>query len=113
MSEQESKRSKGDIEGAVDNTKEVVRELRAQRRFKIRINSTDSEQEDVPVGIQGHVFLIKRDTEVVVPESVVEVLRGATKTLFRQRKRADGEGNELVPYQAPRFPFEVLGEVKK
>jgi hypothetical protein len=83
--------------------------LKGQKLIKIRIPSTETQKDPVPVGVNGYTYLIKRDHTVEVPESVVEVLNNAVATLYDQKEREDGnEGMELVPYDALRFPFQTF-----
>jgi len=99
---------KRDDEGVDDNIKEISDSLRKQKKVKIIIPSSESERDDVVVGICGYTYIIKRDHPVSVPESVVKVLRDAVVTQYKQVPRPDGNGNELVPYQSPRYPFQVI-----
>lgn len=95
-------------ESSIDNTREVASELRKQKKAKIMIPSTEHDREPVSVGVNGYVFLIQRDKEVEVPESVVQVLRDAKLTTYRQKKREDGEGNESIPIVSQRWAFQIL-----
>ena len=46
-----------------------------------------------------------------VPKAVIEVLNNCIVKLYSQRRRPDGEGNELVEHKALRFPYQrVAGE---
>lgn len=78
--------------------------LRVQKKVKIIIPSTEFEKDPVTVGINGYVYQIKRDEPVEVPGSVLGVLMEAKITSYVQKKREDGEGNELVPIISLRFP---------
>lgn len=60
----------------------------------------------ITVGVNGTVWQINRDAEVVVPEEVKHVLENAVVTRFEP-----GPDNTLVAKDARRFPFSVLGEV--
>jgi hypothetical protein len=104
----ENKEPKEHAAEGIDNLKEVERELRAQKKIKIMIPSTETQHEPVPVQINGYAFLIERDKEVLVPESVVEVLRNAQFTTYKQIKREDGEGNQMIPLTSLRFAFQIL-----
>lgn len=87
-------------------TLRTKRELAKQPKIKIRIPSSETEKDDVFVCINGYTFQIKRDVEVEVPRSVAKVLEDARYTLYTQKKRADGEGNELIPQTVQRIPFQ-------
>lgn len=96
-----------EVRGSDQNVTSKTRDvLSKQRRVKIKIPSTEREKDDVSVGINGHVFLIKRDEFVEVPVAVIEVLNNAKMTVYTQKKREDGEGYELVPAEAQRFPYQ-------
>lgn len=87
-------------------TLRTKKELEKQPKVKIRIPSTETEKDDVTVGINGYTYQIKRDTEVLVPRSVAQVLEDAKITIYTQKKRENGEGNELVATVAQRIPFQ-------
>lgn len=63
----------------------------------------------IVVGVNGKVWQIPRDTEVTVPEEVINTLREAVMTLLEQQRDEQGR-NIVVERKAPRFPFHVLGE---
>lgn len=89
--------------------REVIEETaEPEKKFRISISNQDGVEATpfVKVGVNGQMYAIPRETEVVVPASVVEVLNNAVITRFVQ------EGRDLVERSAKRFPFTVLGEVK-
>lgn len=89
--------------------KETKEALHKQKQVEIMIPSGESEESksDVPVGINGHTYLIKRDNWVKVPESVVRVLENAKFDVYSQVPRGeDQDGYELVGRQVLRFPFQ-------
>lgn len=79
-----------------------------EKRFRISVSNQEGVENTafVKVGVNGQMYTIPRETEVIVPASVVEVLNNAIVTRFIQ------EGRNLVEQKARRFPFSVLGEVK-
>jgi len=79
-----------------------------EKKFRISISNQEGVEATafVKVGVNGQMYAIPRETEVVVPASVVEVLNNAIVTRFVQ------EGRELVARSARRFPFTILGEAK-
>ena len=79
--------------------------LRKEDKVRIKIMSTETQRDDVPVGVNGHTYLIKRDEPVEVPLSVLEVLDHATYTAYTQVKRESGEGYDLVGREILRFPY--------
>lgn len=78
--------------------------LRNEKKVKIVIPASETEKEPVTVSINGYAYQIKRDEPVEVPESVFKALMDAKQTTYTQKKREDGEGNELVPTTTLRFP---------
>ena len=46
-----------------------------EKTVKIRLPLSRTEKDDVPVGVNGKTYLIKRGVDVEVPESVAEVLQ--------------------------------------
>jgi len=100
--------AKRDSDEKIDNTKEVAETLKAQKKRRILIPSTEKDRDPVSVQVNGYCYVIKRDEEVEVPEAVVEVLKNAKLTTYVQRKRENGDGNELVPVVSTRFAFQIL-----
>jgi hypothetical protein len=92
----------------IENIMSVKDELDAQKKHKIIIPSTETEMDDVFVGINGYTYQIKRDVAVEVPESVIKVLQDAKVTKYKQVRREDGEGYELVASEAQRFAFQTV-----
>lgn len=86
---------------------EVKAELDAQPKVTIFIPESEKDKGDVTVQINGYCYQIKRGVDVDVPRSVVKVLEDAAMTQYEQRRREDGEGNELIAREVPRFPFTV------
>jgi len=78
--------------------------LRSQAKVKITIPSSETEKDPVTVSLNGYAYQIKRDEDVEVPKDIEKVLMNAKTTTYVQRKREDGEGNELVPVVSLRFP---------
>jgi len=81
--------------------------LRKQKKIKIMIPSTEAPdgKDDVQVGVNGVLYLIKRDLEVEVPESVVGVLKNAVQTLYLQNE----ETGEMAARRVPSYPFSIVG----
>lgn len=80
--------------------------LARQDKRVIMIPSSEKDKDAVPVGINGYVYNIPRDKWVEVPDSVCEVLENASITAYTQKKREEGEGNELIATDVRRFPFQ-------
>ena len=98
----------GTAKGVGQFINETRRVLRAQKKRKIVIPSTEREKEAVVVSINGYVYNIPRDKEVEVPEGVIEVLRNARIKSYSVRKREEGEGNELIEQEVARVPFQTV-----
>ena len=52
-----------------------------EKMVTIRLPLTRGESDDVPVGVNGRTWLIKRGVDVEVPACVAEVLRNREKML--------------------------------
>jgi len=90
----------------IEDTRDI---LNKQKKYKIMIPSTERERDPVQVSINGYAYNIPRDKEVAVPQSVLEVLNNASHTVYTIKKRAEGEeGNELVPQEVRRFPYQSV-----
>ena len=82
---------------------------RDQERVEIIVHSDANDSSDVKVGVNGRMYLIKRDTPVRVPKSVVNVLENAVETRLEPvGQRADGTV-EYRERSARRFAFDVRG----
>jgi hypothetical protein len=79
-----------------------------EKRFKIVVANQEGVEATpfIKVVVNGNMYIIPREVEVVVPESVIEVLNNAIVTRFTQ------EGRELVARSAKRFPFSIMGRAK-
>lgn len=78
------------------------------KKFRIIVSNQEGveQTEFVKVQVDGVMYTLPREIEVVVPEIVVEVLNNAVVTRYTQ------EGDKMVERKARRFPFQVLGEAK-
>jgi len=103
------------IEAQEDDAGVVVDELIAEpvvvkkpKKFRILVSNQEGveQTEFVKVQVDGVMYTLPREVEVVVPEIVVEVLNNAVVTRYAQ------EGGLMVERKARRFPFQVLGEAK-
>ncbi len=94
-------------DGFINDTRDA---LKKQKHYKISIPSTETQKDPIHVAINGYAYNIPRDTEVSLPESVIEVLKNAKYTTYSLKKRGEGEeGNELVGQDVQRFPFQSVG----
>ena len=92
---------------SVSNTKEIQSK---ERRFVIKISATERDKNAVPVGINGHVFLIPRDIESEVPMSVIHALDECVEThIFMVEGGVDGQKKE--ERNVMRFPYQIIREV--
>lgn len=91
--------AKADMKTAVD-------ELRAQERYRIILN--EQENTDNPsqqfVSCNGVSWLIKRGVEVVVPEGILNVIKGCVYSRSTQSPDGDIESKKVN-----RFSYSVLG----
>lgn len=79
--------------------------LSANKRVRIIIAPSETDNSDVYVGLNDLDILIKRGEEVAVPESVYVLLSKAGEHRFEQNK--DGTYSE---YFAPRYSITVLDD---
>jgi len=94
---------------SVSNTKEIQSK---ERRFIIKISATEKDKNAVPVGINGHVFLIPRDIESEVPMSVLNALNECVEThIFMVEGGVDGQKKE--ERNVMRFPYQIIREVSE
>ena len=63
------------------NTTTKAPESAKEKTVTIRLPLTRAEKDDVPVGVNGRTWLIKRGVDVEVPECVAEVLRNREEML--------------------------------
>ena len=79
-----------------------------QRAMKvIRIENQEAMyggKRDVPVGVNGKVYLIKRGEDVRVPVEVVEVLKNAKRVVYDR----DENGAPINPTFVPTHPFSIV-----
>lgn len=68
---------------AETKTKKVAEEVAEEKTVKIILPLTRTEKSDVPVGVNGKTWLIKRGVEVEVPECVAEVIRNSEEMLSK------------------------------
>jgi hypothetical protein len=94
------------VDEIVVSTVEVLPEVvQAEKKFRIIISNQEGvDQSDfVKVQPNGVMYAIPRDVEVVVPESVINVLKDAVVLRYTQ------EGENWVERRGKRFPYTVLG----
>lgn len=79
-----------------------------EKKYRVIINTQEGfdGKDDVKLGVNGRVFLVKRGHEVELPESYLGVLKDAKITQISK----DDEGNEQI-IDIPRFSYNILGEV--
>lgn len=90
--------------------REIIAQLKRQRKVKLVIASgaESHERSPVPVAVNGREYLIERDKEVLVPEAVANVLALARKQVCERVD--DGRGTpRMVFREAPRFSYQILG----
>lgn len=88
--------------------KPVKEKAPAKTMHRLTIHSSDSPggHDDVPIGINGYVYLIKRDMEVTVPSEVISALHDAVTSKYEQQgiDKSTGEMSYRT-YNARRFNF--------
>lgn len=86
-----------------DPTEKTRKALQGEKKVTIRINSTEQDKEDVFVAVNGFAFTIQRDKDVEIPFTVYQVLMDAKTSVYRQVKREDGEGMQMIETEIQRF----------
>jgi hypothetical protein len=87
---------------APENVSEMSPSPRPVKKYRITIHNQEGPggKDDVPVGVNGDVWQIKREHEVEVPEMVFDVLKNAVE----DRYHMDASDN-IVRSSSTRFPI--------
>lgn len=75
--------------------------LAGSRKMRVTIMATESEKEDVKLGVNGHLVQIKRGMPVVLDEAYVEVLKNSTIDTVVQ----DPDTGAKTAVRMQRYPF--------
>jgi hypothetical protein len=82
--------------------------LNREGKILIKIPSNKEEKTPVSVGINGYVYLIKRDSWAEVPLSVVAVLENAKITMVTtDLENKKGDRAEIILEEVQRFAFQT------
>ena len=94
----------------VVNLTKPTANTRERKEKKVRLIVSNQEGVEqtpfVKVQVNGYMYVLPRETEVVVPESVVGVLKNAVVTRLVQ------SNGDWIEQTARRFPYTVLGPAK-
>jgi hypothetical protein len=82
----------------------MARETAAAKKFRVTIHSTEGDDSDVVLGVNGELMQIKRGAEVVISEEYVEVLKNAKIETFTK----DPDTGTERPITIMRFPFTAV-----
>ena len=94
---------------AISNTKEIMSH---QKRFIIKIPSTEKDKNAVKIGINGHPILIPRDVESEVSQSVINNLNECVEDhYFAVDGGKDADSQRYEKRQVMRFPYQIIREV--
>lgn len=74
--------------------------LAGSKKMRVTVMSTESDKEDVKVGVNGHLVQIKRGVPVIVDAAYVEVLRNSTIDTI-----VEDENGKRSQVQMQRYPF--------
>lgn len=96
----------------MDVTAKTKAVMRNSKLYYVTVNSTPTEKQALPVGVNGHVFNIPRDIKSVVPEQVIEVLGNTIVEGFTQDKGKDGL-LQMTPSKHNRIAFSAIPLTKK
>jgi hypothetical protein len=75
--------------------------LASSGKMRVTVMATESEKEDVKLGVNGHLIIIKRGLPVVIDAAYVEVLRNSTIDTVAQ----DPDTGVKVAVKMQRYPF--------
>ena len=80
----------------------------AEKYFKVRFHerTSESESENITLGVNGNILVIRRGVPVVIPESFVKTARRA---VIRYRY-TDTKSGKPVSRKLARCSFDILGE---
>lgn len=92
-----------------NNAQEITKELlKRDKKVQVYISSTERDKFAVPVGVNGRMFNIPRDTWVVVPSAVVKVLDNCIMTTYQTTDAKSGKDRgELSSAETKRFAVSV------
>lgn len=74
--------------------------LAGTRKMRVTIMATESEKEDVKIGVNGHLVQVKRGVPVILDAAYVEVLKNSTIDTI-----SEDENGKRTPVQMQRYPF--------
>jgi hypothetical protein len=75
--------------------------LAGSQKMRVTIMATESEKEDVKLGVNGHLVIIKRGMPVVIDAAYVEVLKNSVVDTVAQ----DPDTGAKVAVKMQRYPF--------
>lgn len=106
------------IDGADKQDSDATEEFQKQKadaHFRIVIPSSNdpTEVKRIPVGVNGVIYTILRDVEVVVPKCILDALDIATETRYRKGPQKPDGTVEMIPYEAKSYLYQNLGEAPK
>lgn len=86
----------------------VVKDEKGRDCMMILIPEEDGPggQDDVPVGVNGVVFQIKRGQPVKLPLEYIEVLNNAVE--YRYPTAGNGQGGIAEPRKVPAIPYQIV-----
>lgn len=85
----------------------IVRAKGAPVAYTINITG-NKDLRQVPVGVNGHVTLIRCDTDVRVKPDVLEVLRNAKRTVIDEERDDMGRITRATPREVPAYPTSIV-----
>lgn len=75
-----------------------------EKRYEIVIQTDGNDKQPVPVGVNGKMWVIQRGKNVIVPASVIGVLKNAVRYEYDPK---DMKRTEVLAY-----PFQVVREIE-
>jgi len=98
-----------DVDTDVEHVSEIDKGYRSDKKIKILIHNQEGAggRDVVTASVNGVAWAIKRNSEVTVPERVVNVLRSAVETLYEEDPN---DKDQMIEVDVPRFAMDVRGE---
>ncbi|WP_271270489.1 hypothetical protein [Aliamphritea hakodatensis] len=96
--------SEGGVGKAGNNESGKSADSGKERMVTVRIQGDKDNKQPVPVAVNGRVLRIKRNEDVQIPESFLEVLKNAKQLQYEENSKGELESSEVFSYQ-----FSVLG----
>lgn len=95
----------GPVAPSISRVQESTKVDTGYRRVRFHPRSSTSEPADVVLSLNGHILLMPRGVETVLPTPYLEVAKNTTYRTFRQ----DPSTNRKVIVEISQYPYEDCG----